>query len=135
MRVSLSSLVPSGRPGFCAQIMRAESGFVYLRCHIGQARKTAAGLLTGRLPPCLSTAEKTTLLIKLGLLQITACECSGVVDAKPPCPLLERAKARGSVHDRQDYRAFRPPGYPACCTRRRSAPCACRCWCSTHALC
>jgi hypothetical protein len=35
MRVSLSSLVPSTRPGFCAQIMRANASFVYLRCQIG----------------------------------------------------------------------------------------------------
>jgi hypothetical protein len=45
MRVSLSSLVPSAGPRFCAQIMLANASFVYLRCHIGQVRKTAAGLL------------------------------------------------------------------------------------------
>ena len=45
MRVSLSCLVPSARSGFCAQIMRANAGFIDLRCHIGLATQPLLGHL------------------------------------------------------------------------------------------
>jgi len=45
MRVSLSCLVPSARSGFCAQIVRANAGFIDLRCHIGLATQPLLGHL------------------------------------------------------------------------------------------
>ena len=80
MRVSLSSLVRSAKPGFCAKIMRANTGFAYLRWHIiGQASKWLLGYLQNVYIPLYQQRRG-----KPAIDQITAQEWSGGVDAKPP---------------------------------------------------
>jgi len=51
MRVSLSTLVPSSRSGFCERIMKGNADPVYMRCTIVQVKKKPAGVLgAGRNP-------------------------------------------------------------------------------------
>jgi hypothetical protein len=44
MRVSLSSLSPAQRPGFCVRIMNVNAYRVYMQCSIPARKKKPAGM-------------------------------------------------------------------------------------------